>query len=73
LFEEYYYIVNNERKDIGYEKLDTAYEFFKKERHDVDPVIAISLLTDVEVIKITKILKKNPNYNYDDLIKEYHL
>ena len=73
LFNEYYKKVDTERTDIAYQKLDIVYDFFKRERPDIDPIISIALLTDVEAIKISKILKNTPNISYQDLIKDYHL
>lgn len=70
---EYYDKVDKERSEIANTKLDIAYDFFKKERPDTDPAISLALLTDVEVIKMNKILKQNPNISYQELIKKYHI
>lgn len=73
LYDEYYKKVDQERRDIANEKLTIIYDFFKKERPDTDPAISTALLTDVEAIKMSKIIKNNPNISYKELIKIYHI
>lgn len=73
LFDEYYRKVDEERKAPGYEKLGSIYAFFKRERPDVDPAVALALLTDNEAMEMGTILKKNPNISYEDLLTKQHI